>query len=86
VKVATGTSNFMIGVSVTGAAFIRYANGDIDPLIAVPVALTVFLGARVGAWLVPRLPSGRLRTIFGFVALVIAVLMLLQAFGVYRVR
>jgi uncharacterized membrane protein YfcA len=86
VKVATGTSNFMIGVTVTGAAFIRYANGDIDPLIAVPVALTVFLGARVGAWLVPRLPSSRLRTIFGFVAIVIAILMLLQAFGVYKVR
>ena len=82
-KAATGTSNFMVGVTATGAAFVRYANGDIDPLIAVPVALSVFLGARVGAWLVPRLPSERLRLIFAYVALAIAVLMLLQALGVY---
>jgi uncharacterized protein len=82
-KVATGTSNFMIGVTATSAAFVRYAHGDIDPLIAVPTALFVFLGARVGAWLVPRTPTVRLKTIFGWVALIIAVLMLLQAVGIY---
>ena len=52
-KVATGTSNFMIGVTATSAAFVRYAHGDIDPLIVVPTALFVFLGARVGAWSAP---------------------------------
>jgi len=84
IKAATGTSNFMVGVTATSAAFVRYANGDIDPRIAVPVALFVFLGARVGAWLVPRMPSGRLRKIFAFVALGIAALMLLQAAGIYH--
>jgi uncharacterized protein len=83
-KVATGTSNFMIGVTATSAAFVRYANGDIDPLIAVPTALFVFLGARAGAWLVPRTPNDRLKLIFGWVALVIAGLMVLQALGIYR--
>ncbi len=82
-KVATGTSNFMIGVTATSAAFVRYANGDIDPLIAVPTALFVFLGAKVGAWLVPRTPNARLRTIFGWVALVIAALMVAKALGLY---
>lgn len=83
-KVATGTSNFMIGVTATSAAFVRYANGDIDPLIAVPTALFVFLGARVGAWLVPRTPNARLRLIFGWVALAITALMVMQALGLYR--
>ncbi len=83
-KVATGTSNFMIGVTATSAAFVRYANGDIDPLIAVPTALFVFLGARVGSWLVPRTPNALLRKIFGWVALVIAALMILQALGIYQ--
>lgn len=83
-KVATGTSNFMIGVTATSAAVVRYTEGDIDPLIAVPVALSVFLGARIGAWLVPRVPSARLRTVFAWISLAIAVLMLLQALGVYR--
>ncbi len=83
-KVATGTSNFMIGVTATSAAFVRYAHGDVNPLIAVPVALSVFLGARVGAWLVPRTPNARLRQIFGWVAIAIAMLMILQALGIYK--
>lgn len=83
-KVATGTSNFMIGVTATSAAFVRYTHGDIDPLVAVPVALFVFAGARVGAWLVPRTPGERLRTIFGWVAIIIAALMIGQALGLYR--
>jgi hypothetical protein len=81
-KVATGTSNFMIGVTATSAAFVRYENGDIDPLIAVPMALSVFIGARAGAWLVPRTPTSRLKAIFGWVALGIAALMLLRALGI----
>ena len=81
-KVATGTSNFMIGVTATSAAFVRYANGDVDPLIAVPTALFVFLGAKVGAWLVPRTPNARLRLIFGWVAIIIAALMIMRALGI----
>jgi uncharacterized protein len=83
-KVAAGTSNYMLGVTATSAAFVRYSHGDIDPLIAVPTALFVFLGARAGAWLVPRTPNARLKLIFGWVALLIAGLMLLQALGVYK--
>jgi uncharacterized membrane protein YfcA len=84
IKAATGTSNFMVGITATSAAFVRYAHGDIDPRIAVPVALFVFLGARAGAWLVPRTPSATLRKIFAFVALGIAVLMFLQGVGIYH--
>jgi uncharacterized membrane protein YfcA len=76
----------MIGVTATSAAFVRYAHGDVDPLIAVPTALCVFLGARAGAWLVPRMPGGRLKKIFGWVAVAIAILMLLQALGIYSAR
>ena len=83
-KAATATSNYMIGVTATSAAFVRYANGDINLLIAVPTALSVFFGARVGAWLVPRMPNERLRTTFGWVAVVIALLMVAQALGLYR--
>lgn len=84
-KVSTGTSNFMIGITATSAAFVRYARGDINPLLVVPITLFVFLGARLGAWLVPRTPNARLRLIFGWVAVVIAALMALQAVGIYAV-
>jgi uncharacterized membrane protein YfcA len=83
-KVATATSNFMIGITATSAAFVRYTHGDIDPLVAVPTALFVFLGARVGAWLVPRTPNALLKSIFGWVAIVIAALMVAQALGIYE--
>lgn len=83
-KVATATSNYMVGITATSAAFVRYAGGDINPLIAVPTALSVFLGARVGAWLAPRTPNALLKRIFGWVAIGIAALMLLQALGIYK--
>ena len=82
-KVATGTSSFMIGITATSAAIVRYARGDIDPLMAVPIVLFVFLGARTGAWLVPRTPNALLREIFSWVAFVVAGMMILQALGIY---
>jgi uncharacterized protein len=80
---AVGTSSFMIGITATSAAIVRYARGDIDPLMAVPIVLFVFLGARTGAWLVPRTPNALLRQIFSWVAFVIAGMMILQALGIY---
>jgi len=82
-KVATGTSSFMIGITATSAAIVRYARGDIDPLMAVPIVLFVFLGARTGAWLVPRTPNALLRQIFSWIAFVVAVMMILQALDIY---
>jgi uncharacterized membrane protein YfcA len=78
-KVATGTSNFLLGITATASALIYYANGRINPLYAVPVALSVFAGARVGALLVQRLQSRVLRWIFAVVALLVALRMLLEA-------
>ncbi|MDQ6694576.1 MAG: sulfite exporter TauE/SafE family protein [Chloroflexota bacterium] len=83
-KAAAGTSSYMIGVTATSAAFVRYARGDVHSLLVVPTVLAVFFGARLGAWLVPRMPTGRLKMIFGWVALLIAALMLLQALGIYK--
>ncbi len=83
-KVAAATSSYMIGFTSTGAAFVRYSNGDVDPLVAVPIVLFVIIGARVGAWLAPRTPNDRLRRIFGWVAIAVSALMLAQAVGLYK--
>lgn len=85
-KAAAATSSFMIGITATSAATVRYIHGDIDVLIAGPMVLCVFIGARVGAWLVPRTPTARLKQIFVPVAVIIAGLMLLQAAGIYSGR
>lgn len=52
--VATATSNFMIGVTAAASAIVYYRRGDIDPQIAAPLAVGVFLGSLLGARLAPR--------------------------------
>jgi hypothetical protein len=59
--VATATSNFMVGITAAASALVYYARGDIRPLVAVPTALGVFVGAIVGARLARRLPVDTLR-------------------------
>ena len=80
-KVATATSNMMIGITATSSAVIYLLRDEIDPYIAGPVALGVFAGASVGARVVNRIDTRVLRTLFVVVLLVTAVQMGLKAVG-----
>ena len=53
-KVATATSNFMIGVTAAASAIVYYRRGDILVQYAAPLAAGVFVGSLVGARLAPR--------------------------------
>jgi uncharacterized membrane protein YfcA len=77
-KVSTTTSNFMIGVTAAASAGIYFQRGDIDPLIAAPVALGVLAGATLGARVLPRLSNITLRAIFVPVVGLIALEMLIK--------
>jgi uncharacterized membrane protein YfcA len=77
-KVATGTSSFLIGITAAASALIYYSHGRINPMIAAPAAIAVFAGARAGAYLVQRLPGMTLKRAFGLVALLAAGQMILQ--------
>jgi len=81
-KVATATSNFMIGVTAATSAGVYFARGDINPFIAAPVAMGVLSGTLVGTRLMARLRSERLRLLFAVVLVVVAVQMLLKGLGV----
>lgn len=74
-KVATATSNMMIGITATSSAVIYLLRDEIDPYIAGPVALGVFVGASVGARVVNRIDTRLLRMLFVVVLLVTAVQM-----------
>jgi hypothetical protein len=65
IKVSTATSNLMIGVTAA-------AGGDLDPLLAAPVAVGVAVGSSASSRLLPRLPSRAVRRLFVAVLLVIA--------------
>ena len=80
-KVSSATSNFMIGVTAAASAGIYLGRGDVDPTIAVPVALGVLAGATVGARLLPRLSNRRVRLIFLPVLVVIGLETLARGLG-----
>lgn len=75
-KVSTATSNFMIGVTAAASAGVYFSRGDINPLVAGPVALGVLLGAQAGTKVMERLNNKTLRLIFIPILLYVALQML----------
>lgn len=82
VKVSTTTSNFMIGVTAAASAGIYFTRGDVNPLIAAPVALGVLLGAVIGSRTLMRLSNRAIRILFIPILLAVALEMLLRGHGV----
>lgn len=80
-KVSSATSNFMIGVTAAASAGAYLVRGDIVPEVAGPVALGAVVGAVLGAHVLLAVPSKRIRLAFVAVLTVLAVQMLLAAFG-----
>ena len=75
-KVSTATSNFMIGVTAAASAGVYFIRGQIDPIIAAPVAAGVLLGATFGARVLGRITSRSIRLLFVGVLVVISLEML----------
>lgn len=81
-RVATATSNMMIGVTASAGAIVYIARGGIDPYVAAPVALAVFGGASLGSRFADRIEVRHLRTLFVAVLLYSAALMIRRALGI----
>lgn len=81
-RVATATSNLMIGVTASAAAIVYLARGGIDPYVVGPVAVGVFLGASVGSRAAHRIDVRWLRMLFVIVLLYSAVLMIRRGLGI----
>jgi uncharacterized membrane protein YfcA len=77
-KVSTATSNFMIGVTAAASAGLYFVRGDIDPVLAAPVAAGVLFGATIGSRFLGRLESRVIRVVFIVVLLVVSVQMLVR--------
>jgi uncharacterized protein len=78
IKVATATSNFMIGVTAAASAGVYFMRGKIDPFIAAPVAAGVLLGSTAGSRLLGRIHSTYIRLAFVAVLFYICWEMLLK--------
>jgi uncharacterized protein len=80
-RVATATSNLMMGITASASAIIYLLRGGIDPYVAAPTAIGVFLGASLGSRVVHRIDLRILRLLFTVVLLYTAFQMLRRATG-----
>jgi uncharacterized membrane protein YfcA len=76
--VATATSNFMVGITAAASVFVYYGRGDIHPLVVIPTALGVFVGAMLGAYALARLRVAWVRMALLGLMVVMGVQMLLH--------
>jgi uncharacterized membrane protein YfcA len=82
IKVSTATSNFMIGVTASAGAAAYFVRGEIVANVAGPVALGSIAGALLGARVLMAVSSEKIRLLFVGALVLLAVQMLLGAFGV----
>jgi uncharacterized membrane protein YfcA len=75
IKAAAATSNFMIGVTAAASAFIYFAHGHLNPLIASPAALGVLMGSFLGVRINRRIKGASLTWIFAVVLCLISLKM-----------
>jgi uncharacterized membrane protein YfcA len=75
-KVSTTTSNFMMGVTAAASAVVYLHRGQIDPGIAMPVCIGVLLGATVGAKVLVKAKTDKLKIVFAVVVTILAIQMI----------
>jgi uncharacterized protein len=75
-RISTATSNLMMGITAVSSAVIYAVHGEIDPFIAGPIALGVFVGASTGPRIAHRIPITVLRWVFVAVLVYTAVQMI----------
>ena len=63
-RVATATSNLMIGVTASASAILYLLRGQVDPYVAGPVVVGVFAGAVVTSRIAHRVPTGVVQVLF----------------------
>jgi len=80
-RVATATSNLMIGITAAASTVIYVIHGGVDPYVAGPTAIGVFIGATAGSRLGHRVDLRLLRMLFVIVLAYTAVQMLLRVVG-----
>ena len=73
IKVATATSNFMIGVTATAGVGVLFVGGLVLPMLAAPVAVGTTAGAYFGSRMLPSLTNRLLRVVFLVVLLFLSV-------------
>ena len=81
-KIAVGTSYFLLAITDTSAAWVYMNRGALIPLIIVPSALGIMLGARLGTRLLVLVQPRIIRIVVLGVLLLAGARALLKGFGI----
>ncbi|OLD56147.1 hypothetical protein AUI46_02135 [archaeon 13_1_40CM_2_52_13] len=81
VKVASATSNFIIGVTAAASASVYLLRGDVHPLLAAPLIIGVAGGALLGTRVLKVTPPTRVKVAFGILLAAMSLLMILKGFN-----
>lgn len=74
-KVASATSNFMIGVTAAASAFIYLSHGHMNPLITASATLGIIAGSYVGVQLFRRIRGTTLTWLFALLMILVSIQM-----------
>ena len=77
-KVATATSNFIIGITAAVSAGIYFSRGYIDPVLTFSVVLGIVFGSMSGARILHKADLKMLRIIFSIVIIFLALQMIIK--------
>jgi uncharacterized membrane protein YfcA len=81
IRVAATTSTYMLAATATASEVVYISAGEVDVLLAAPVALGVIVGSQLGARLALRVPQDALRIAFVIAAAVFAFSMIREGLG-----
>jgi len=81
-KLAVGTSMFMISLTSVSGSYVYFQSGVIDYYLASVAIIGAFIGAQVGSRLGLRIRGVILRRIFGFIMIIFSIMMIMKGLGV----
>jgi uncharacterized membrane protein YfcA len=84
IKMAVGTSNFLVSVTDTSAAWIYINSGAILPLIVVPSVIGMMLGSRIGAKIFVRTKPKTIKWFVIGLLLFAGIRILLKGLGIWK--
>lgn len=82
VKVATSTSNFMMGVTAAVGSAVYWSFGYIQPFLLAPIVIGILIGSYFGARILERATNVKLRELFLFLLIIVGIEMILRGLGI----
>ena len=82
IKVASATSNFMIGVTAAASSSVYLLRGDVHPLLAGPLIVGVAAGAIIGTRVLKITPPIRVKVALAVLLASISILMILKGLNI----